>query len=100
LDVVGVGDRTGPGEFRRACRVEQTPVRADAAFLDLPRLVVGFDDVVVDAERSGARNESANDLGLLGAARLSRRAVIAGARMSELRNHDVLTGVHAAQLAV
>ena len=68
--MIGIEDRSGPGEFRLARGVEQAPVGADAAFEGLPRLVERFDDVVVDAAGFGARDEVADDRGLLDAARI------------------------------
>ena len=65
LPALAVGDRAGPGEFQVAVAVEQTPIGADAAFGDLPGLIEGLDDVVVYAERLGARQERADDARLL-----------------------------------
>ena len=48
-----------PGEFRLPRSRRTCPNRADAAFEDLPGLVDRFDDVVVDADRLGARDEVA-----------------------------------------
>ena len=93
LPVIGVGDRPGPGELRLARGVEHAPVGADAAFEGLPRLVVGFDDVVVDAERLGAGDEAAQHAGLHQRIGIGVAAVVARARPAELGDHDALAGI-------
>ena len=98
LPVVGIVDRPGPGELGVARRVEHAPIRADAAFVGLPRLVEGFDDVVVDAEGLGARDEVAQHGRLLDAAGLALEQVVAGARPAEFGDHDALARVMRAQL--
>ncbi len=69
LPALAVDDRAGPGELRLAAAVEQAPIGADAALEGLPRLVERLDDVVVDAERLGARQERADHARLLELAR-------------------------------
>ncbi len=49
LPMVRIDDRAAPAELGVARGVEHAPIQADAAFDGLPRLVEGFDDVVVDA---------------------------------------------------
>ena len=73
LPVIGIGDRPGPGELRLARGVEHAPVGADAAFEGLPRLIVGLDDVVVDAEASARDDEVAQHRGLVHAAGMASR---------------------------
>ena len=90
----------GPGEFRLARGVEHAPIGTDAAFERLPRLVDGFDDVVVDAEASARATKSRSTVGLLDAAGLGVLAVVAGARPAELGDHDALAGIGLAQLVV
>ena len=98
--MIRIGDRAGPGEFRLARGVEQAPIGADAAFEHLPRLVDGFDDVVVDAVGVGARDEIAQHDGLLDAAGIGVLQIVAGARPAELGDHDALAGIGLAQLVV
>ncbi len=94
--------RIGPvhANFGGTGCVEQAPVGADAAFEALPRLIEGFDDVVVDAEPFSARHELARDGGLLHAAWLGFLAVVTAARPAEFRDHDALAFVHLAQLVI
>ena len=70
LPVVGIADQPGPGELGLPRGVEHAPIGADAAFVGLPRLVEGFDEVVVDAVGLGARGEIAQHRRLLDAARI------------------------------
>ena len=63
LPWLAIRNRAGPGKFRLVGIVEQAPIGADAAFEGFPRLVEGFDQIVVDAEslrrgrgRSGSRS--------------------------------------------
>ena len=100
LPVIGIGDRTGPREFQLAAGVEKAPIRTDAAFENLPGLIEGFDQVVVDAERLRARHEIAHHLGLLEGARICGLEVIAGARPTEFRDDDALARISLAQLIV
>ena len=92
----------GPVQENFGCArgVEHAPVGADAAFEGLPRLVVGFDDVVVDAERLGARDEVAQHFGLRHLAGIGVAAVVARARPAELGDHDALAGIGLAQPVV
>ena len=92
----------GPVQENFGCRdgVEHAPVGADAAFEGLPRLVVGFDDVVVDAERLGAGDEVAQHLRLHQRIGIGVAAVVAGARPAELGDHDALAGIGLPQLVV
>ena len=83
-----------------AGRVEQSPVGADAAFKNLPRLIDRFDDVVVDAECLGARDKVAQHFRLFDTARNRVLQVIAGARPAELGDHDAFAGIGLAQLVV
>ena len=57
LPVVGVDDRPGPGKFGPQRGIEDAPIRADIALEQLLRLIDRLDDIVVDAECVGARNE-------------------------------------------
>ena len=100
LDVVGIGDRAGPGELGLARGVEQSPIGSDAAFERLPRLIDGFDDVVVDAIGLGAMDEIADDGGLFDAAGIGVVEIVACARPAELGDDDALARVHLAQLVV
>ena len=100
LAVIGIGDGSGPGEFRLPRRVEQAPIGADAAFHGLPRLIDRLDDVVVDAVGLGAGDEIAQNLGLFHAAGIGVMEVVAGARPAEFGDHDPLAGMHLAQLVV
>src|SRR6202011_2392901 len=90
LPVVGVVDRPGPGELRLARGIEHAPVAADAAFGRLPRLIERLDDVVVDAERVGARHELAQHGRLLDPAGLGAAVIVAAARAAEPGDHDAL----------
>src|SRR5262249_12098681 len=83
-----------------AVGVEDSPIGADTAFIHLPRLVGGFDDVVVDAQRLGAGDEVAQYLGLLDPARIGLLEIVAGARPAELGDDDALARVALAQLIV
>ncbi len=100
LPEVRVIDRSGPGELRLARGVEHAPVHADAALVGLPRLVERLDDVVVDAVSFGARNEFAQDAGLLDAAGVRAAHVVARARPAEFGDHDALAGMRLAQLVI
>ena len=93
LPVIGIGDRPGPGELRLARGVEHAPVGADAAFECLPRLVVGLDDIVVDAERLGPGDETAEHASLHQGIGIGVAAVIARARPAELGDHDALARI-------
>src|SRR5688572_11782880 len=90
-------DDTGPGELRFAGCIEHAPVRTDAAFKGLPRLIERLDDVVVDTECIGAGDEVAQHLRLRYAIRGRLAAIVAGARPAELRDHDALARVDAAE---
>src|SRR5947209_6807661 len=92
--------RTGPGEFRLEIGVEQAPVRTHATLVDLPGLVGGLDDVVVDAKRVGAGDEIAQHFGLLDAPRIGFLQIVAGARPAELADDDTLARIEAAQQVV
>ena len=98
--MVRIADRPGPGEFCLARGVEQAPIRPDAAFIGLPRLIEGFDDVVIDAVGVGARDEIADYHGLLDPSRLGIVHVIAGAWPAELGNHNALARIDPAQLII
>ena len=100
LDVVRVGNGTGPGKLRFTRGIEQTPVRSDAAFEGFPGLIDRLDDVVVDAVGLGARDEVAQHDRLLDAAGIGVVEIVAGARPAEFGDHDPLAGVHPAQLVV
>src|SRR5262249_24130364 len=100
LPMVGVGDRARPSEFGLPRRVEQTPVRTDAAFVGFPRLVERLDDVVVDAARLGLGRKIAQDARLLGGSGVGIAAVVTGARPAALGNDDPLAREHAAQFVV
>ena len=100
LPVIGVGDRAGQANFGCARGVEHAPVRTDAAFEGLPRLIEGFDDVVVDAERVGAGDELAQHRGLRLLARERVAPVVAGARPAELGDDDALAGIGLPQQVV
>ncbi len=100
LDVVGIGDRSGPGEFGLARGVEHAPIGTDAAFHRLPGLIDRLDDVVVDAVGLGAGDEITQNHGLLDAAGIGVVEIIAGARPAEFGDHDPLAGVDPAQLVV
>ena len=67
LPMVGVVDQSGPAELGVARGIKHAPIHADAAFVGLPWLVEGLDDVVVDAIRLGARDEIAQHGRLLDA---------------------------------
>ncbi len=100
LEVVRVGDRPGPGELRLPRGVEQAPIRPDAAFHRLPRLIDRLDDVVVDAIGLGAADEIADQQSLLDAAGIGVVEIVAGARPAELGDHDALAGINTPQLVV
>ena len=100
LPVIRIADRAGPAELGVTRRIEQAPIGADAAFEYLPRLIDGFDDVVVDAVGLGARDEFSQSDGLLDAAGIGGFQIIAGARPAELGDDDALAGIGAAQLVI
>ena len=100
LPMVGFDHGAAPGEFQLPRCVEQTPIGADAAFRDFPRLVDRFDDVVVDAERIGARDEIAQHGRLFEAAGNGVLEIVARARPAELGDHDALAGIHLAQTVI
>ena len=81
-------------------RIEHSPIGTDAAFERLPRLIVGLDDVVIDAERVGAGDELAQHRRLLEPSGLGYAAVIAGARPAELGDHDALARVSLPKLVI
>ena len=93
------GSSTVPAkrEFRLPVGVENAPIRADAAFARLPRLVEGLDDRIVDAHGIGAGDEIAHDFGLRDRARHRVLAVQSGARPAELGDHDALARIGFAQ---
>ncbi len=91
--MIGVGDRADPSEFRIPRGVEDAPIRTDAAFESLPRLVEGLDDVVVDAKRIGAREEIADHRRLGEASRDGVTAIVAGARPAKFRDDDALSRI-------
>ncbi len=90
LPVIRIADRPAPRELRHAACVEQTPVGTDAAFVGLPGLVEGFDQVVVDAIGFGAREEVTDDQRLLDAAGDCALVVVARTRPAELGDDDPL----------
>ena len=100
LEIVGIGDRSGPFELGLVRRVEQSPIGADAAFHGFPGLIDAFDDVVVDAIGLGAGDEIAQDLRLRHLAGIRIAEIIARARPAEFGDHDALAGKHFAQLVV
>jgi hypothetical protein len=79
-------------EFRVAVGVEQAPIGADATFGSFPWLVESLDDVVVHAERLGARQERADYTRLLELAGNGTLAIVAAARPAELRDDNALAG--------
>src|SRR5262249_55447936 len=81
---------SGPGELGVARGVEHTPIHAHAAFMGFPRLVEGFDDVVVDAVGLGPGNELAQHARLLNASGIGLEHVVACAGPAELGDHDAL----------
>ena len=81
----GARRRTCPSRGRRRLRWSSTADR-------------GLDDVVVDAEGLGARDEVAQHGGLLDAARIGVLHVVAGARPAEFGDHDALAGMLARSL--
>ena len=93
-------DRPGERELGAAVGIEDAPVGADAALFGLPRLIEGFDDVVVDAARARFGDEAAHHLGLQILAGGGVAVVVALARPAELGDHDLLAGERAAQLVV
>ena len=100
LPVIRIHDRSGPGEFRLTIGVEHAPIGTDAAFEELPRLIDGFDDVVVHADRLGAGDEVSDHDGLFEGAGLGAAQIIALARPAEFGDHDSLAGEGFAQEAV
>jgi hypothetical protein len=100
LPVVGVDQRSGPGEFRPQRCVEDAPVRPDIALEQFLRLIDRLDDVVVDATRVGGCHEIAQQHGL--ADRIGHRAleIVPGAGPAELADHDFLARIFGAQLVV
>ena len=98
--VVGVADQSGPGELGLARGVEHAPVLADAAFVGLPRLVEGFDHVVVDTVGFRPGGEVTQHGRLLEPAGIGIVHVVAAARPAELGDHDPLAGMERAQLVV
>src|SRR3569623_1370908 len=92
LPVIGIGDRPGPWEFRFTRCVQNAPVRADTTFEKLPRLVDGFDDVVVEPDRLGAGHEVAQDRRLFEWARIRALQVVPLTRPAKLRDHHSLAG--------
>ena len=99
LPVVGVIDKPGPAELGVPRGIEHAPIHADAAFVGLPWLVEGLDDVVVDAIGLGARDEIAEHRRLLDAAGIGVEHVVAGARPAEFGDHDAFAGVIARSLS-
>ena len=98
--MIGIGDRAFPNELGMTGRVVQTPIGADAAFENLPRLVERLDDVVLDAVGLGARDEVAQDERLLGAAGHRILQIVARARPAEFGDHDAFAGIGLAQFVV
>ncbi len=90
LPVVRVDDRPGPGEFRFARGVEDTPIRTDAAFEELPGLIDRLDDVVLHADGFGAGDEIAQHRGLLERTWIGVEQIVAGARPAEFGDDDPL----------
>src|SRR6516165_1959887 len=91
--MIGTGDRAGPIELRMARGIKDTPIRADAAFKDFPRLIDCFDDVVVDAVRFGAADEVAQNNRLLDAPGVGILHIVTSARPAEFGNDDALAGI-------
>ena len=100
LDVIGVGDRAGPGKFRLTRSVKQPPIRADAAFHGLPRLVNRLNDIVVDAVSFRARDKIAEQHGLVDSAGIGVVKIVTRAWPAEFGNDNPLSGVHPAQAVI
>src|SRR6185312_8856098 len=94
------GNWTGPAEFRVPRCVKQSPIGPDATFEGLPRLIDGFDNVVVDAISLGACHKIAQHRGLLDATGIGVVHVVAGAWPSELGDHDAFARIGLAELVV
>ncbi len=97
---VGRFHRAGKREFRGPVGVEDAPIGSDASFIGLPRLIEGFDDRIVDAQRIGPGDEVAHHLGLGDWARHRILAIQSGARPAKLGNDDALAGILASKLLV
>src|SRR5664279_2946953 len=91
------GDNATPFELRMTRVVEHAPIRTDTTFEDFPRLVDSFDNVVIDAEGFGPRDEIPQYSGLLDAAGRRVLIIVTGTRPAELGDHDALAGIEAAQ---
>src|SRR5215471_13329784 len=98
--MIRVADGTGPGELRLPPSVEQTPISTNAAFVGLPRLVEGFDDVVINAVSFGTGDEVSDYHRLFDATGLRSMVIITAAGPAEFGDHDVLAGKRAPQLLV
>ena len=100
LPVVRVDQRSGPGKFGPQRRIENAPIRTDIALEQFLRLVDRLDDVVVDANCVGARNEVAQQDGLGDRIGHGLLKIVAGARPAELADDDFLSRVRCPQLVV
>ena len=98
--MVRVGDRAGPIKLWMTCGVEESPIRADATFEDLPWLIDCFDNVVVDAVSFGAADEVAQGDRLLNAPRIGVLHIVAGAWPAELGDDDALAGIGLAKFVI
>src|SRR4030088_3302384 len=98
--MVWVVDKPSPTELGVPRGIEHAPIHADAAFVGLPWLVDGLNDIVVDAISLGASDEIAQHGRLLDTTRLGLEAVVPRARPAEFRDHDALAWVDGAQLVV
>ena len=98
--MVGVVDKPGPAELGVPRGIKHAPIHADTAFVGLPWLVEGLDDVVVDAIRLGPRDEIPKHCRLFDATGIGLEHVVARARPAEFGDHDAFARVYRAQLVV
>src|ERR1700691_3675741 len=100
LPIVGVDKRTCPGKFGPQRRVKDTPIWTDIALKKLFRLIDRLNNIVVDAELVGLRNEVAPQAGLTKRTRDRALKIVPRARPAKLPDDDFFAWIGRTQPVV
>src|SRR5262245_60319841 len=98
--MIVIGDWAGPIKFWMTRGVEESPIGADTAFKDFPRLIDCFDDVVINAVSFGAAHKVAQCDRLLNPSGIGVLHIVAGAWPAELGDDNAFAGIGLTKLIV